>query len=70
LFPPLTVAMPAVKVIDVAVPNAMAAPALLVTVGAVTGDVEEFAPENVSDFTPAYVGSTLPTASRAVIVRF
>ena len=69
LFPPLTVAIPAVNVINVAVPNVMAAPLLLVTVGAVTGDVEELAPENVSVFGPVYAGSTFPTASRAVIVR-
>ena len=60
LFPPDTVAVPALNVIDVAPPNAMALPVLFVTVGAVTGDVEELAPENVRDFAPVYPGSNFP----------
>ena len=47
----------------------MAEPPLFVTVGAVTGDGDEFAPENVSDFNPKYVGSMFPKPSSAVIVR-
>jgi hypothetical protein len=69
LLPPLTVATPALKLIGVTVPNVMAEPLLFVTVGAVTGDGDEFAPENVSDFSPEYVGSMFPVPSRAVIVR-
>jgi hypothetical protein len=52
LLPPLVVATPLTKVIDVPVPKFTARPELLVTVGAVTGSLEEFAPENVSVFAP------------------
>jgi hypothetical protein len=67
---PLTVATPLVNVIAVGVPNAVATPELFVTVGDVTGFVDEFAPENVRDFPPVYPTTTLFEASLAVIVRF
>jgi hypothetical protein len=70
LLPPLTVATPFTKLIDVALPNAMLDPALFETVGAVTGIGDGSAPENVRLFVPAYVRSVFPFASFAVIRRF
>jgi hypothetical protein len=46
------VATPLLKVIAVVEPKAVAAPLLFVTVGTVTGLVEELAPENVRFFDP------------------
>jgi hypothetical protein len=49
---PETVATPLLKVIAVVEPKAVAVPLLFVTVGAVTGLVEELAPENVRFLDP------------------
>ena len=50
--PPLVLETPAVKVFVVVEPKLVAAAALLVTVGAVTGLLDELAPEKVRFFEP------------------
>jgi predicted naringenin-chalcone synthase len=64
---PLTVATPLVNVIAVGVPNAVATPELFVTVGDVTGSVEEFAPEKVSVLLPVYEVAGDPRLSARIV---
>src|SRR5438067_1315990 len=66
--PPAVLETPAVNVLVVLEPKLVAAAALLVTVGAVTGLPELLAPEKVRFFDPAYVRSVLPYGSVAVTV--
>ena len=66
---PEVVATPLPNVIAVVDPKAIATPLLFVTVGAVTGLVDEFAPENVRFLEPVYDVAVLPYPSWAVIVR-
>ena len=65
---PPTVATPLVNVNGVDVPKATAPP-VPVTVGTVTGLVDEVAPLNVRFFVPVYPRSVFPAASLAVIVK-
>ncbi len=51
-WPPVVPATPLAKVIAVPVPKAIAVPLLFVTVGAVTGLVDAFAPLKVNVLAP------------------
>jgi hypothetical protein len=60
------VATPFENVIVVEAPSTWAKPVLSVTVGAVTGELDEPAPANVSAWSPVYEVAVLPNGSRAV----
>ena len=67
-FEPVTVATPAVNLIEVDLPKAVAEPELLLTVGALPPGLAE-APLKVRLCEPVYSGAVLPAASAATIVR-
>src|SRR4051812_40405952 len=66
---PPAVETPFTKVIVVGAPNDCALPFLSVTVGAVTGELDDPAPPKINAWSPVYDVATLPYGSRAVIVR-